>query len=134
MKYMLDTNICIYIIKKKPESILNKLHSNMNDGIAISTITLAELMYGVQASSFPEKNTVALHQFLAIVEILPFDDEAAIEYGEICASLRRLGTPIGTMDMLIAAHARSKGLTIITNNEREFKRVDRLTLENWFEN
>ncbi len=133
MTYMLDTNICIYIIKKKPESTLIKLHSNIDRGIAISSITFAELMYGVQASSYPEKNTIALNQFLSIIEILPFDDDAAIEYGGIRASLRRKGTPIGTMDMLIAAHAKSKGLIIVTNNISEFKRIDGLALENWVE-
>lgn len=103
----------------------------MDDGIAISAITLAELLHGVEASAYPEKNLLALNQFLSIVEILPFDDEAAAEYGKICAALRRQGTPIGTMDMLIAAHAKAKGLIIVTNNIREFERVEGLRLENW---
>lgn len=131
MKYMLDTNICVYLIKKKPESVLENLHSNMAYGITISAITLAELIHGVEASAYPEKNALALNQFLSIVDILPFDDEAAVEYGKICASLRRQGTPIGTMDMLIAAHARAKGLVIVTNNVREFQRVEGIGLENW---
>lgn len=131
MKYMLDTNICVYLIKKKPENVLINLRSNMDDGVAISAITLAELMHGVEASSYPEKNTLALNQFLSIVNILPFDDEAAAEYGKICAMLRRQGTPIGVMDMLIAAHAKAKGLIIVTNNVREFERVEGLGLENW---
>lgn len=131
MKYMLDTNICVYLIKKKPEIVLTRLQSNMGDGIGISAITLAELQHGVEASAYPEKNTLALNQFLSIVEIMPFDDEAAAEYGKICAALRRQGTPIGTMDTLIAAHARAKGLIIVTNNTREFERVDGLELENW---
>ena len=131
MKYMLDTNICKYLIKKKPENVLTNLQSNMSDGIAISAITLAELMHGVEASACPEKNALALNQFLSIVEILPFNDEAAVEYGKICATLRRQGTPIGTMDMLIAAHAKAKGLIIVTNNVREFERVDGINLENW---
>ncbi|MBS3971214.1 MAG: type II toxin-antitoxin system VapC family toxin [Clostridia bacterium] len=131
MKYMLDTNICVYLIKKKPENVLINLQSNMGEGIAISAITLAELMYGVEASAYPEKNTLALNQFLSIVDILPFDDEAAAEYGKICAALRRQGTQIGVMDMLIAAHAKAKGLIIVTNNVSEFERVEGLGLENW---
>jgi tRNA(fMet)-specific endonuclease VapC len=131
MKYMLDTNICVYLIKKKPESVLNNLNAKMSEGIAVSAITLAELIYGVEASSYPEKNTLALNQFLSIADVLPFDDEAAAEYGKICAVLRRQGTPIGTMDMLIAAHAKAKGLILVTNNVREFERVDGLVIENW---
>jgi tRNA(fMet)-specific endonuclease VapC len=131
MKYMLDTNICVYLIKKKPENVLIHLQANMSDGVAISAITLAELMYGVEASTFPEKNALALNQFLSIVDILPFDSEAAAEYGKICATLRRQGTPIGAMDLLIAAHAKAQGLTIVTNNVREFIRVEGLDLENW---
>jgi len=131
MKYMLDTNICVYLIKKKPENVLINLHSNIGDGVGISAITLAELIHGVEASVYPGKNALALNQFLSIVDILPFDDEAAAEYGKICAALRRQGTPIGTMDMLIAAHAKAKGLIIVTNNVREFERVEGLGLENW---
>jgi tRNA(fMet)-specific endonuclease VapC len=131
MKYMLDTNICLYLIKKKPENVLINLHSKIVDGVTISAITLAELMHGVEASAYPEKNALALNQFLSIVDILPFDDEAASEYGKICATLRRQGTPIGAMDMLIAAHAKAKGLIVVTNNIREFKRVEGLGLENW---
>lgn len=131
MKYMLDTNICIYLIKKKPENVLIHLHKNIEDGIAISTITLAELSYGVEASAFPERNALALTQFLSIVDILPFDDESAAEYGKICAALKKQGTPIGIMDTLIAAHARAKKLIVVTNNVREFERVDGIIIENW---
>ena len=99
MKYMLDTNMCIYA-QKKNESVLAKIKDNYQDGIAISVITLAELEYGVKASAAPEKNAIALMKFLSIVEILPFDSGAAEEYGNICADLRRKGTPIGNMDML----------------------------------
>jgi len=131
MRYMLDTNICIYLIKKKPESVLKNLNLHMDEGISISVITLAELNHGVEASQYPEKNAVSLNQFLSIVDILPFDDDAAAEYGKICASLRRQGTPIGVMDMLIAAHAKAKGLIIVSNNAREFARVEGLELKNW---
>ncbi len=133
MKYLLDTNICVYLIKKKPENVLKKLRSALKDGVAISAITLAELLYGVEASAWQEKNLLALNQFLSIVDILPFDDEAAAEYGKICAALRQQGTSIGVMDTLIAGHAKAQGLIIVTNNVREFERVDGLQLEDWLD-
>lgn len=129
--YMLDTNICIYAIKKKPEIVLKHLHDNLENGLAISVITLAELEHGVEKSAKPEKNALALMQFLSILDILSFDDRAAVEYGKLCAYLQKRGTPIGTMDMLIAAHAKAEGLTLVTNNMREFERVPGLKLENW---
>ena len=131
MKYMLDTNICIYAIKNKPEKVLNTLKEKLNDGICISAITLAELAHGVEKSAARDKNRAALLRFLSILTVLPFDDLAAAEYGEVCANLQRKGTPIGTMDMLIAAHAKTEGLILVTNNTREFERVEGLTLENW---
>ena len=129
--YMLDTNICIYAIKNKPENVLKHIHASLEAGLSISAITLAELEHGVAASAYPEKNAMALLQFLSIISILPFDDSAAKEYGDICAALRKKGTPIGTMDMLIAAHAKAEGLILVTNNTKEFERVDGLKLENW---
>lgn len=129
--YMLDTNICIYAIKKKPEIVLKHLHDNLENGLAISVITLAELEHGVEKSAKPEKNALALMQFLSILDILSFDDRAAVEYGKLCAYLQKRGTPIGTMDMLIAAHAKAEGLTLVTNNMREFERAPGLKLENW---
>ncbi len=131
MTYMLDTNICIYAIKNKPEQVLEKLKQNLSNGICISAITLAELQHGVEKSMNPEKNSMALLQFLSILDILPFDDLAAVEYGKICAYLQKHGTPIGTMDMLIAAHAKTENLIIVTNNVREFERVPNLKIENW---
>lgn len=131
MKYMLDTNICIYAIKKKPESVLERLRSELDSGICISSVTLAELRFGVEKSLYPERNTVALSQFLVPLNVLPFDDTAAVEYGRICAFLQRKGTPIGTMDMLIAAHAKTVGIPLVTNNTKEFERVPDLLLENW---
>ena len=131
MKYMLDTNICIYAIKNKPEKVLNTLKEKLNDGICISAITLAELAHGVEKSAARDKNRAALLRFLSILTVLPFDDLAAAEYGEVCADLQRKGMPIGTMDMLIAAHAKTEGLIVVTNNTREFERVEGLTLENW---
>ena len=131
MKYMLDTNVCIYA-QKKNENIIAKIKENFEEGLAISAITLAELEYGVKNSSNPEKNTVALLKFLTVVEVLPFDGEAAAEYGDIFATLKRNGTPIGPMDTLIAAHAKSEGLTIVTHNVREFERVADLKIEDWY--
>ena len=133
MTYMLDTNICIYAIKNKPEQVLKLLHTHLDDGICISSITLAELAHGVRKSLYPEKNEEALLQFLSILDILEFNDLAAMEYGRICAYLQRQGTPIGTMDMLIAAHAKSEDLILVTNNLREFERVPQIKLGNWVE-
>ena len=131
MTYMLDTNICIYAIKNNPEQVLEKLKQNLSNRICISAITLAELQHGVEKSMNPEKNSMALLQFLSILDILPFDDLAAVEYGKIYAYLQKRGTPIGTMDMLIAAHAKTENLIIVTNNVREFERVPNLKIENW---
>ena len=133
MTYMLDTNICIYAIKNKPEQVFQRLQSNLPKGLCISAITLAELEHGVEKSVNLEKNQMALVQFLSILEVLPFDDLAAVEYGNICAYLQKRGTPIGTMDMLIAGHARAEELVLVTNNVREFERVPELKLENWVE-
>ncbi|HBN10977.1 MAG TPA: VapC toxin family PIN domain ribonuclease [Ruminococcus sp.] len=131
MKYMLDTNMCIYAQKNNPH-VIAKIKENFSHGLAISSITLAELEHGVQASANVEKNTIALLKFLSIVEVLSFDTGAAVEYGKICADLRKKGTPIGTMDMLISAHARSENLIVVTHNTREFQRVETLQLEDWF--
>ena len=131
MSYMLDTNICIYAIRNRPEHVLARLKDNLHNELCISAITLAELEHGVEKSAFPERNAAALIRFLSILSVLPFDDLAAVEYGKICASLQRQGTPIGTMDMLIAAHAKAEGLVLVTNNVREFERVPDLAVENW---
>ncbi len=131
MKYMLDTNICIYAIKKDPGAVVDKLNKCRCKGVCISTLTLAELQLGVEKSARPEKNADALAQLIAILTVLPFDDKAATEYGKICAYLQKRGTPIGTIDTLIAAHAKSEGMTLVTNNVREFERVPELNIENW---
>lgn len=133
MKYMLDTNICVYAIKNKPENVSKRIKRHNPDEICISTIVLAELEHGVTKSVCREKNESNLNKFLKVFKILPFDMKAAIEYGKICAHLQKQGTPIGTMDMLIAAHALSKSLIIVTNNVREFERVPGLVIENWSE-
>lgn len=131
MKYMLDTNMCIYAQKNNP-NVIAKIKQNFQQGLAISSITLAELEYGVQASANIEKNTVSLMKFLSIVDVIPFDSGAAVEYGKICADLRKKGTPIGTMDMLISAHAKSENLIVVTHNTREFERIEGLQLEDWY--
>lgn len=133
MTYMLDTNICIYGMKNRPPQVEEAIRRGLDRGICISAITLAELEHGVQKSQSVAKNTEALLKFLTILEVLPFDDRAAVEYGKIQAFLQRNGTPIGTADALIAGHARAEGLILVTNNVREFARVPGLTVENWAE-
>ena len=130
MTYMLDTNICIYIMKHN-KNVIRKFNEKRNNGIALSSITLAELEYGICKSVSRENNERTLLSFLALVDILPFDDNAAIEYGKIRADLERKGKIIGSLDMLIAAHAKSNGYIIATNNADEFRRVDGLDVENW---
>ena len=133
MTYMLDTNICIYAMKNKPAKVLQRLKAEINSGICISSITLAELEHGVKRSSAPEKNEQALLRFLVPLSILPFGSAAASEYGEIKAYLQSKGTPIGPLDMLIAGHARAEDVILVTNNVREFERVPDLEIENWAE-
>lgn len=133
MTYMLDTNICIYAMKNKPERVLKRLKEELNGGICISAITLAELEYGMKHSSDPARNEQALLRFLVPLSILPFGATAASEYGEIRAYLQSQGTPIGPLDMLIAGHAKAENLILVTNNVREFERVSGLEIENWVE-
>jgi tRNA(fMet)-specific endonuclease VapC len=131
MNYILDTNICIYIIKRKPQNVLDKLSQVPLGLVGISVITLSELVYGVRKSAFPEKNMEALKQFLIPFELFQFDYNCAIEYGYIRSGLEKKGALIGPLDMLIAAHAKSLGHILVTNNEKEFKRVEGLQIENW---
>lgn len=133
MTYMLDTNICIYVMKNKPEKVLERFREELDGGLCISSITLAELEYGMKHSSNPAKNEQALLRFLAPLSILPFGATAASEYGALRTYLQNRGTPIGPLDMLIAGHALAEGLTLVTNNVREFERVPDLRLENWAE-
>ena len=131
MKYMLDTNIVIYAINKRPESVLRRLTAHDPDEICISSITLAELEFGCCKSSRPEQNRLALLAFLSPFQIVPFGVEAARDYGEIRHALSRAGRIIGANDLLIAAHARALGLILITNNTGEFDRIEGLKVENW---
>ena len=129
--YLLDTNICIYIIKKKPTIVFEKFQSIIPGNIGISSITLAELQYGVSKSAFPDKNQNALQQFLIPLEIIDFDHSAAIYYGKLRSQLEKNGAPIGPLDMLIGAHAQSLKAVLITNNLKEFTRIEGLKVENW---
>ena len=131
MTYLLDTNICIYVIKRRPPQVLARFHRCAVGDIGLSTVTLAELEYGAAKSQFPAPNQAALAAFTLPLEVVPFDAPAAAAYGPIRATLERQGTPIGAMDLLIAAHARSLGVILVTNNVREFGRVPGLQVENW---
>ena len=131
MRYLLDTNICIYLIKKSPAHILEKIRGIQVGDAGISSITLSELEYGVAKSSNPQQNRDALSAFLTPFEIHSYDQSAATYYGAIRSYLEKKGILIGPMDLLIAAHALSLSLTLVTNNVREFKRVPDLQLENW---
>jgi tRNA(fMet)-specific endonuclease VapC len=130
---MLDTNICIYSIKHKPEQVFRRLQEHNPSEMCISSVTYAELVHGVEKSQAIEKNRVALALLLANIEILSFDAGAAESYGKIRAELEKNGTPIGPLDMMIAGHAKSLGYTVVTNNTKEFNRVRGLKIENWAE-
>ncbi len=132
MKFMLDTNMCVYAQKRIP-SVVKNMCVYTHVELVISAITLAELEYGIEKSEAQAKNLKSLHILLENIDVIPFESAAAHHYGEIRAYLCTNGTPIGTMDMLIAAHARSLGLTVVTNNVREFERVPGLKIENWIE-
>ena len=131
MRFMLDTNIIAYAKNNRPESVLQRLTQYRPEDLCISAITMAELEFGVCNSSRPDQNRMALLLFLSRISVLPFDADAAREYGMIRADLTKKGTLIGANDLLIAAHARSLGLTLVTNNTREFERVENLRVENW---
>jgi len=131
MNLLLDTNMCIYLIKKRPPSVLKRFDTLAAGTLAVSSITVAELEFGVQKSQYPSQNQQALEQFLLPLVILDFDHEAARTYGKLRAWLEIRGKTIGALDMLIAAHALSKGLPLATNNVREFSRVPGLKVINW---
>ena len=133
MKYLLDTNICIYIIKKKPEAVIKKFTKLRPGSVAISSITLSELYYGVVKSSKPNENMIALQEFISPLIVLDFTDQDALFYGKIRADLEKKGKPIGAMDLLIASIAISKELAVVTNNVKEFSRIPDLKVENWAE-
>ena len=129
--YMLDTNICIYIIKKKPQKVLEQLKKNKEKGLYISAVTLAELEFGNENSLYKERNKIALMEFLTIINIVNFDEKSAKEFGVIKKYLKDKNNIIGPYDMLIGAHAKSLNMTLVTNNTKEFKRIKELKIENW---
>jgi tRNA(fMet)-specific endonuclease VapC len=129
--YMLDTDISSYIMKRSNESVLARLQTVAVTDVCISVITKSELLYGVEVSPRKQKDQLALDAYLRHVEVLEYPDEAALHYAQIRAALKASGSMIGANDLFIAAHARSLGLTLITNNTREFGRIQNLPLENW---
>ena len=130
IKYMLDTNILIYTIRKRPKKVRDAF-KEYSDYLSMSTITLGELIYGAEKSSQPARNLADIEALAARVDVLPFDSQAAQHFGQVRAELAKAGKPIGPYDLMIAGHARSRGLILVTNNLREFKRVPGLRLENW---
>jgi tRNA(fMet)-specific endonuclease VapC len=131
MTWMLDTCTLIHLIREQDMQLIEKFRSWRADEILVSSITVAEMEYGAAKSARPEQNRDALYQFLSPLTLVPFDPKAAGEYGLIRASLEKAGKPIGAMDMLIAAHAKSLGAIIVTDNTKEFQRIQGLSIENW---
>ncbi len=131
MRLMLDTNICIAIIKQKPKDILHKFSAYQVGDICISSVTLAELRFGVAKSQYQHKNQIALDEFILPLEVAPFDERAALYYGALRAELEKQGMPIGSLDTMIAAHALSLDVSLVTNNTKEFQRVIGLKLLDW---
>ena len=130
LKYMLDTNIVIYVIKRRPIEVLRTFNSHAGQ-MSISVITLAELQHGAEKSAKPGHNLRQIEDFISRLDVLEYGCKAASHYGNVRADLESKGTPIGVNDLHIAGHARSEGLTLVTNNEREFRRVDGLLVDNW---
>lgn len=131
MGFMLDTDTCIHIVKHRPTALRDKLENIASGEIAVSGIVVAELAYGIEHSAHKRHNRQALDEFLSHIVLEDWPTEAASEYGKVRSHLRRKGTPIGAMDLLIAAHALHTGATLVTGNIREFQRVPRLKMENW---
>ena len=130
LKYMLDTSIVIYVIKRRPIDVLEVFNSHVGH-MCISSITLAELLHGAEKSAKPEHNLRQVEDFVSRLDVLEYGSKAAAHYGDIRTHLEHQGTPIGVNDLHIAGHARSEGLTLVTNNLREFERVEALRLANW---
>lgn len=130
LKYMLDTNICIFTIKNRPQQVRDAFNRHYGQ-LCMSSVSLMELIYGAEKSASPERNLTVVEGFAARLEVLPYDELAAVHTGQLRAELARSGTPIGPYDQLIAGHARSRGLIVVTNNLREFDRVPGLRIEDW---
>ncbi len=131
MKWMLDTNVCIALIKQQPPHLLAKLQKLPIGDVGISSIALAELEFGAAKSTQKQRNQAALAAFVTPLEVAPFDEPAAQRYGIVRAALEKRGTPIGSLDTLIAGHALSLAIVLVTNNTREFRRVNDLKVEDW---
>lgn len=131
MNYLLDTNICIYIIKQKPESVVKKFSTLKSSQMYLSTITLSELYYGAEKSLYKENNYEAIKAFIAPFDIIDFDQKSAINFGKLRGHLERKGKMIGVFDLQIASVALAHEFTLVTNNEKEFKRIEKLNIENW---
>ena len=132
IKYMLDTNIIVYAINKSSTNIINRMMQHKPEEMCISAITLAEIEYGINHSSRPDRNRMAFMMFLTGITVIPFDSQATYDYGLIRHDLQKRGELIGANDMLIAAQARAMGITFVTHNTSEFSRVSNLKLEDWF--
>ncbi len=130
LRYMLDTNICIYVIKNRPEGLRERFN-RLSDQLCISAVTLAEIIYGAEKSARPIENLAVVDQFAARLDVLPFGERAATHYGQIRADLERAGHPVGLHDMMIGGHARSEGLILVSNDLREFQRIEGLRVDNW---
>ena len=130
LRYMLDTNICIYVIKNRPEGLRERFNT-LADQLCISAVTLSEIIYGAEKSARQIENIKIVEQFAARLDVLPFGERAATHYGQIRADLERAGHPIGLHDMMIGGHARGEGLILVSNNLREFQRIEGLRVDNW---
>lgn len=130
LKYLLDTNIVIYTMKNRPEDV-RKQFKKHNGQMAVSSVTMGELVFGAEYSQQVERNLADIAAFAARLEVLPFETKAAYHFGQIRAELYRSDRPIGPYDMMIAGHARATGLILVTNNTKEFKRVSGLMIKNW---
>lgn len=131
MTYLLDTNICIYILNQRPQKVIQRFRRFDPGEIRVSAITISELQYGISKSKYPQQNQNRLDDFLVPFDLLAYDAKAALMYGEIRSTLEQEGLPIGPMDLLIAAQAIAHHLILVTNNTKEFERIDNLSIENW---
>jgi len=131
LRYLLDTDTCIRVIRERPPALRERFNAEA-DSLCISMVTLGELLFGAEKSARPAANRRTVEDFAARLEVLPFDADAAAHFADIRAALERQGKPIGSYDLMIAGHARSRGLVVVTHNQREFQRVDGLRTEDWF--
>jgi len=131
LRYMLDTDICSYVMKRSHDALLRRLQKIPVSDVCVSLVTKSELLYGVEVSPRRQQDEAALHAFLTYLEVLDFPDNASLHYAQIRAQMKKSGKMIGANDLFVAAHARSLGLTLVTHNRQEFRRVNRLTIEDW---